>query len=178
MWKAAALVLIAVFHAACASTLPSAPLGCEWHSVSPPGVRLLRVTGWSSESSPTTTGWFYSNTLSEPHRLAASLVLSIRNPEAGPASAEQTARATFELQSRFWEPLRPVEAATLSGNVALTGFFVRSVEPDPEPRHKIFLRVLVNPRTGITYVLIFETPESLWDEKWRLGQLLVGSLQI
>jgi hypothetical protein len=156
----------------------SAPQGLEWYSLPPIRAKVLKVIGWNFAFDRTEAGWTYSSGENDERGIpSATYVLAVvKRGQAKPAGAlaDELMTGNTRGESLIGDARRPNRA----GFATRSGFFVRQVEPEPEQTHRVFIEVLVSRRTGTAYVALFEAPSSLWDQEWKIGEVIVNSLRV
>lgn len=157
--------------------LPNPPEGLAWQLL--PEVRgaCLLPSGWyfRAEESDANTAYFLTvENIAEAGSFQTGMTVNVvRNIDKRTGKRARTYALDF-IQAR---KKMGKETVLLSKEVRrgiFAGALLRSSAPRPEGGNAIIhTLVLGNTRTQTLYLLIFESPESSWEEAWKLGQVML-----
>ena len=173
-------VVIAILSGAVpgeARDLPASPAGFSWVELTEVRAALLLPSGWHFRQRGNGDGHTFVYFLSpEPlaavEHIEAGLTVSVgRKISEGsgvpaPAYAEALSAALSEGEEL-------VDSWTnTSGTLPLFGARIRRAREGQEP--VIFQRLAIgNGTTDTLYLIVFESPESAWQEMWKLGEKML-----
>lgn len=155
--------------------LPDAPAGFSWHEVSAIRGAFLVPDGWYfQEEVQGETRAIFITRESIPEvglfETGVSINVITDNPSA-PAHIKAILEVTAASNSveLSWDKIGPF--------VKLSCQFESLREGGLEPTRN-FMIGLVNLETGTTYLIVFESPKSAWEEMWPKGKTILDALAL
>lgn len=150
---------------------PPAPAGFTWFDVPETKAGFLQPNGWAArvDRRDGFVAYSFSSQAVSPATCSIS-VISGGGPVEDPVKRVSDFVQGMQLVSM---PVGEVEKpSTLGPFHTAGGTFIEKDSPDGA--HQSYMKIVVNPKTGTTYIVGFETLASAWDEAWKTGRVCVG----
>jgi len=170
----ASLVVVLLTFGAWAAERPPAPDGFSWFAVPETKASFLRPDGWTAGVDR--REGFVGYRFSSPGggSVCSITVLPGSGPISDPAKrATDFVKGMQLVASLVGEQEGP---SNLGPFHFAAGTFVEK-NPPGSP-HQSYTKIVVNPKTGTTYVIGFEALASAWDEAWKTGRVCTGLFAI
>lgn len=167
-----ALSIVSVALPIDAAELPAAPLGFSWIEIPEIGGAFLLPTGWHFRKRGdfqfflTPVGMEPGKPFETGLKISVGRKVSESTGWEAPAYSEVIASAPSDGEELLdsWQ--------SSFGTLQLFGARLRRAREGLEP--VIFQRIaLGNGETDTMYILLFESPESSWQEMWKLGETML-----
>ena len=152
-----------------AMDLPKAPTGFTWQEIPELKAALLKPNGWffKQENGNGTMAYFITQEdLSKSGEFATGLTVNVFHLKDNSAVArgkamidQMASKHHVKTETRAFGPFQEfacdLEDTDASGSIRMRAL------------------TIANPKTNTLYLFIFESPESMWEGAWRLGEQIM-----
>lgn len=168
-FQASLVLAFAIASRLLAEELPPPPGGFSWKRIESIKAAFLVPAGWHffEETQGEIRGIFITKEkIRGGSQFSTGLTINVQKVQG--SASERAMKAIAQLaRLGTYDDLRESE----HGAMKLYGAHVH-VTADP-PAFTEEVLAIGNDKTGTLYILIFESPDSSWDEAWKIGQVIL-----